>query len=222
MKILVICNGVEGAIFAIYERIINGIAEYADVDVLTDNLVIKTSERVKRVYKIPYTRLMRKIYRRTLIYFGTLPTCEHWAKRALKQIDRDYDLVFAITASVPLTPIVAGRRIATELGCKFAIYSVDAIPGPGGWTKPMEYRGKMKVVGRSYAAADYVSSSNNHMLRFQLTTFKHKPGLIYNYHFTPSTSQQLHYPISGENVLLYTGSIYGLRNPSYMLDAFRR
>lgn len=222
MKILIICSGVDGAIFDIYVRIANGLAEYADVDILTDNFRIKPSERVREVYKVKYTRIMRKIYRRTLRYFGSLPTCEHWAKRALKQIASDYDLVMAVSASVPLTPIVAGRYIAAKLGCKFGVYAVDAIPAPGGWTAPMEFRGKTKIIKRCYSQADYVASSNGHMLAYQLTTFDHKPGLISNVLFTPSSSQRHEYPMSNEDVLLYTGSIYGLRNPSYMLDAFRR
>ena len=222
MKVLAICVGNAGAIFSIYERIIDGLAEYADVDVLTSNLDIKLSERVGKVYKVPYSRLMRKIYRRTLLYFEAVPTCEHWAKCALKQIDRDYDIVFAITSSVPLTPIVAGRCIAQKLGSKFAIYSVDAIPGPGGWTKPRRYRSELKIVKRCFSAADYVSSSNGHMLKFQLTTFAPKPGLITNVHYTPSSSRSYECPASTEDVLLYTGAIYGLRNPEYMLDAFRR
>ncbi len=222
MRILAICNGDKGSTFAIFERIINGLAEHATVDVLTDNLSIEVSERVGRVYKVPYGRFMRKIYRHTLVNFGVLPTCERWTKRALSRIDENYDVVFAITASAPLTSIVAGRRIAEKLGSKFAIYSVDAIPGPGGWTKPRRYRSELKIVKRCFSAADYVSSSNGRMLKFQLTTFTPKPGLVTNVHFTPTTPQRHTYPISTEDVLLYTGLIYGLRNPKYMLDAFRR
>jgi glycosyltransferase involved in cell wall biosynthesis len=140
----------------------------------------------------------------------------------MTQLAESYDLVIAFVTSAQLTPVVFGRLYAEQHNTKFAIYSVDAIPAPGGWTKPREYHGKMRIVARNFAAADYVASSNAHMLAFQLTTFKHKEGLRSNVLLTPSPAKEYNLPEGERATLLYTGSLYGLRNPDYFFKAFKR
>lgn len=141
----------------------------------------------------------------------------------MKMVADDYDVVLAFVATTQLTPAICGRIISQKIGCKFAIYTVDAIPAPGGWTRrSSEFRGKKQVVARNYAAADYVASSNPHMLEYQLTIFPHKPNLRTDVLYTPSPDIYYNYPPTKEVVFLYTGTLYGLRNPSYFFKAFKR
>lgn len=141
----------------------------------------------------------------------------------MKMVADDYDVVLAFVATTQLTPAICGRLIAQKIGCKLAIYTVDAIPGPGGWTRrSSEFRGKKQVVARNYAAADYVASSNPHRLKYQLSIFPHKPNLLTDVLYTPSPDIYYNYPPSEEVVFLYTGTLYGLRNPNYFFKAFKR
>ena len=224
MKILAIYFRSGSGISIIYERIFTHLAQMgATVDVLSDHEPKPHLEGVVRTqYYRPYSNKMQHWYRRCLRWFGTTPVSTHWTRRVMPSLAQDYDVVIAFTASSQLTPVVAGRMIAKRLGCKFAIYSVDAIPAPGGWTKRDEFRGKMRIVRRNFPAADYVASSNGHMLAYQLTTFRHKAGLRTGVLLTPSPSREYNLPISSERLLLYTGTLYGLRNPDHILRAFKR
>lgn len=222
MKILAIYFRSGSGISVIYERIFCHLAKHATVDVLSDMALHDELEGVRKVYSVPMSRRMQSYYRKFLRNFGAVPISKWWSRKAEKVVAKDYDIVIAFMASSQLTPAVCGSYIAEKLGCKFAIYSVDAIPGPGGWTKPREFRGKMRVVGKYFAKADYVASSNKHMLEFQLSTFKHKQGLRSNVLLTPSPDKVYNLPVSSEKLILYTGSLYGLRNPNYLFKAFKR
>ena len=222
MKILAIYFRSGSGISVIYERIFCELAKHATVDVLSDMAHSTESMPIRNTYSLPMSRFTQSLYRKCLRNFGKAPISEWWSRKAMRVVANDYDLVIAFVASSQLTPIVSGKLIAEKLGCKFAIYSVDAIPAPGGWTKPREYRGKLKIVSKYFASADYVASSNKHMLDFQLSTFKHKQGLRSNVLLTPSPNEEYHFPVSNEELILYTGSLYGLRNPNYMFGAFKR
>lgn len=223
MKILAIYFRSGSGISIIYERIFCELSKSATIDVLSD-FTPKThlEEYIRTQYHLPYTRRMQSWYRKLMRWFGITPISDRWSKQAATMVADDYDVVIAFTASSQLTPVIAGRAIAERLGCKLAVYSVDAIPAPGGWTKRKEYYSKLRVVARNFCAADYVASSNRHMLDFQLTTFKHKPGLQTGVLLTPSPNKQFCHPISDETLFLYTGTLYGLRNPDHFLKAFKR
>lgn len=223
MKILAIYFQSGSGISIIYERIFLELAKSAEVDVLSDHTPKSHLEgAVRNQYYLPYTDNMQRWYRRCVRWFGTTPVSNKWSRSAAKVVASDYDVVIAFTASSQLTPVVCGKIIAKKLGCKFAIYSVDAIPAPGGWNKRDVYRGRKRIVARNFSAADYVASSNRHMLEFQLTTFKHKPGLQTGVLLTPSPDEQYLYVPSDETIFLYTGTLYGLRNPEHFLKAFKR
>jgi glycosyltransferase involved in cell wall biosynthesis len=78
------------------------------------------------------------------------------------------------------------------------------------------------VVARTFSTADYVAASNRHMLEYQLTVFPHKEGLQTDVLLTPSPSRSYTLPPSNEVLFLYTGSLYGLRNPDHFFKAFKR
>lgn len=220
MKVLAICHHAGSGISVIYERLIGELARYAEVDILAD--YAPQIEGVRNTYTQPFSKKEQKWTRKLLRWFGILPIAERWSRRAATLVANDYDIVMCFIASSQLMPIVCGRYISQKLNCKLGIYAVDAIPGPGGWTKPHEYRSKIKAVRRYYSAADYVASSNGHMLDFQLTTFPHKAGLQTGVLLTPSPNESFENPASTENLLLYTGSLYGKRNPVHFFKAFKR
>lgn len=222
MKILAVYFRAGSGVSVIYERIIEHLTRHAEVDILSDQAPISAMEGVRNIYTHPFSKSRSKWYRKFVRWFGATPFSARWSREAEAQLTESYDLVIAFVTSAQLTPVVFGRHYAELHNTKFAIYSVDAIPAPGGWTKPREYRGKMRVVARNFSMADYVASSNSHMLDFQLTTFKHKPGLRSNVLLTPSPAKEYNLPMGERATFLYTGSLYGLRNPDYFFTAFKR
>jgi glycosyltransferase involved in cell wall biosynthesis len=222
MKILAVYFRAGSGVSVIYERVIKNLAQRAEVDILTDQSPILDMSGVRKIYTHPFSKSRSKWYRKFVRWFGATPFSAAWSREAMRCVADDYDMVIAFVTSAQLTPVIFGRHMTQRRGIKFAIYSVDAIPAPGGWTKPREYRGKMRVVARNFAVADYVASSNSHMLEFQLTTFKHKEGLHSNVLLTPSPAEQYNLPMGDRATILYTGSLYGLRNPDHFFRAFKR
>ncbi len=222
MKILAVYFRAGSGVSVIYERVIEQLAKHAEVDILSDQAPISTMESVRNIYTHPFSKSRSKWYRKFVRWFGAAPFSARWSREAMAQLTDSYDLVIAFVTSAQLTPVVFGRIYAEHHNTKFAIYSVDAIPAPGGWTKPREYRGKMRIVARNFSQANYVASSNSHMLAFQLTTFKHKAALRTNVLLTPSPAKEYNLPMGDSATILYTGSLYGLRNPDYFFHAFKR
>lgn len=224
MKILAIYPESASGISEIYQRIIFEMAKYATIDTITD--VAPSPEQscngLRNQYHIPISERDKGWYRRFIRWFAATPVSNAWARKAESIAAKDYDIIIAFISSSELTPAIAGKYLAEQLGCKFAVYSVDAIPAPGGWEHGRYYRQKMRVVARTLTGADFVASSNKHMLAYQLTTFKHKEELRSGVIYTPSPNRRYINPISKEHVLLYTGSLYGLRNPLHLFKAFKR
>ena len=178
---------------------------------------------------LPFDKNTRSWNRRFLRWFGTLPKTRGWCKRAITTLKEayggktpQYDIVLSFMTSAQFNPLVAGLRLARHYGSKYGIYSVDALPPPGGWTKAKDLRGKTIAVKKHYCHADYVAAANKHMLAYQLTIFTPKANLVTSTLLTSSPQESYSYPISSENVLLYTGTLYGLRNPRYLFTAFKR
>ena len=223
MKILAIYFKAGSGITVFYKRIICELAKNAEVDILSDSEPTDSCLGVRHQYHLDYSKRMQGWYRRFMRWFGITPISNRWSRKAADIVANDYDVVIAFMATSQLTPAVCGKYISQKLGCKFAIYAVDAIPGPGGWTRRRnEFKGKSKVVARNFSAADYVASSNPHMLAYQLTVFPNKPNLRTDVLLTPSPDRYFNAPPSDEMLFLYTGSLYGMRNPDHFFKAFKR
>ena len=224
MKVLAVYQRENTSISVIYKRLIGELSRYADVDVLTDyeDDCGYGSDKINNVYIRPVSARYRGLDRRSLQWLAIQPMSERWSRKVAPTLPNDYDVVLSFVCNSQLLPAIFGQYFSQQTGCKFAIYTVDAIPAPGGWNRKWnEYSHKLKVVKRYFSAADYVAASNKHMLAFQLTTFKHKTGLRSNVLLTPSPDTTYNYPISSEDIFLYTGNLYGLRNPDYVLTAFK-
>lgn len=225
MKILAVCIGPAdgGCVSYFYRRIICELALTNEVDVLCSTPSQGDFANLRNFYCLPYSKKEQGWSRRFVRWFGTTPISRRWGEAAAKIVADDYDVVLSMTSSIHLDAVVCGRCVAERKGCKFAIYTVDAIPAPGGWTRRRsEFRGKMKVVARNFAAADYLAASNSHMLAYQLGLFNHKEGLVSDVVYTVAPENYIHTPASDEILFLYTGELYGLRNPDHFFKAFRR
>ena len=223
MKILAVYFGAGSGITIFYKRILRELAKNATIDVVSDAEPDAFLDCVDNQYCVPFSRREQGWYRRFMRWFGAAPLSERWSRKVEAVVAKDYDVVIAFMAATQLTPAVCGRYLSQKLGCKFAIYAVDAIPAPGGWTrKRNEFLGKARIVEKNFAAADYVASSNPHMLEYQLSIFAHKPNLYSDYLLTPSPDRYYSLAPSNEILFLYTGSLYGMRNPDHFFKAFKR
>lgn len=212
-----------GSVAYFYRRIINELARENEVDVLCTTPLQTGFENIRNFYYHPFSKRMFGWYKRLVRWFGITPISDRWSREAAKLVSDDYDVVLSMTSSIHLTTVVSGKYISEKLGCKFAIYTVDAVPAPGGWTRRRnEFRGKLRVVARDFVAADYLAAANSHMLAYQLSLFKHKQGLESGVVYTPSPDCSFNSPASDEILFLYTGDIYGLRNPDHFFKAFKR
>jgi glycosyltransferase involved in cell wall biosynthesis len=223
MKILAICFQLGDAMPTIASNLLGQLMPEHEVDLLCDCEPKQPIKGIGRCYTRPYPTKWTAWQRRFIRWFGATPVSNWWSRRVSKVVAKDYDVVISFLNNVNLTSIVAGKRIAKQLGCKFAIYTVDAFPAPGGWIrKKSEFRGKKWISQRIFSAADLVAASNSHMLAYQLSLCKPsvtRKGVTL---LTPSPIGRYEYPVSEELLLLYTGNFYGLRNPSHFLKAFKR
>ena len=223
MKILAVYFGADFEITIFYKRILLAISKNATLDVVSDQEPDALLDCLNKQYYIPFTTREHGWYRRFLRWFGTAPVSEAWSRRVEAVVAKDYDVILVFVANSQLTPVVCGRYLSQKLGCKFAIYGVDAIPAPGGWTRRRnEFWGKRRIVAKTFATADYLASSNPHMLKYQLSIFPNKPSLYSDVLFTPSPDRYYVAPPSDEMLFLYTGSLYGMRNPDHFFKAFKR
>ena len=223
MKILAVYFRAGSGVSVIYERVIEQLAKHAQVDILSDQAPISDMASVRRVYTHPFSKSRSKWYRKFVRWFGAAPFSKRWSGEAMSLFEEEYDLVIAFVTSAQLTPAVFGRLYTEQHNTKFAIYSVDAIPAPGGWTRRRnEFWGKRRLVAKTFATADYLASSNPHMLKYQLSVFPNKPSLYSDVLFTPSPDRYYVAPPSDEMLFLYTGSLYGMRNPDHFFKAFKR
>ena len=223
MKILAVSFQLGDAMPTIVANLLGELTSEHQVDLLSDREPSTPIKGLGKTYTLPFPTKWSSWQRRFIRWFGATPVSNWWSRRAKKIVERDYDVVVAFLNNVNLTAMVAARDIAKMLGCKFAIYTVDAFPAPGGWIrKKSEFRGKKRIATRLFSAADLVAASNSHMLEYQLSLCKPsatRRGVVL---LTPSPICRHEYPVSDELLFLYTGNFYGLRNPSHFLKAFKR
>lgn len=223
MKILAVCFQLGDAMPTIAANLLGELTPYHEVDLLSDIAPKNPIEGLGKCYTQPFPTKWTKWQKRTIRWFGATPVSNWWSRKAKKIVDRDYDVVLAFLNNVNLTSIVAGKQIAKQLGCKFALYTVDAIPAPGGWIRrKSEFNGKMRIVKRIFSAADLIAASNRHMLEYELSVCNPKKGAKGVVLLTPSPISRHTYPCSDENLFLYTGNLYGMRNPNHLFKAFKR
>lgn len=227
MKILAICFGEPdgSGVLVFYQRIVEYLGRTNEVDVLSDTKQITPFVNVRQHHHVRCSVRNRKWYLNCLRWFRMAPIPDKWCRKACKAIDRDYDVILSMTGTPHTIVTALGRSLAKRLGCKFAIYTTDAIPAPGGWVSPEVYRSRLQDVRRSFPAADYLAAANPHMLRYQLDTFKDKckKNIETDVLLTPSPSRSFIYDNSlQENIFLYTGVFYNLRRVDHFLKAFKR
>jgi hypothetical protein len=214
----------------VFEKLIQGLSRIHEVDLLTsdydpsiDLSTIKNSFEIKRKFRHP------RIYKFLISIFTIDPRDWLWAKKGIKQLERKnkkrYDLVFSFLSFHHYAPLITGVLYTKKYSSKLAVYTVDAIPAPLGWSKnDLYFKAVKKMMAIYLQKADFLFSGNHQMLDYQLKTFRGKTNLIAGVIYNPILSSFENYDLvePGNYMFLYTGGLYGLRTPKYVLAAFKK
>lgn len=231
MKILIITDNVgKTAPGIVFERLIQGLSSSHEIDVLTSNYDPSLDlSKVSTVTLFKKASVHPRISKFLITWFGVDFFDVFWAfntrlKMKSKRVSQ-YDLVFSFVSFNHYIALIAGIKICKIYNKKLAVYTVDALPAPLGWLDyDSYYKGLQKMVYDNFSKADAFFSSNTQMLEYQLKTFLPKKKLLTGVIYNPSFGEFIHLPRINENVniFVYTGGIYGLRKPEYLLKGFEK
>ena len=214
----------------VFERLIKGLSENHKLDVLTSDYdpSYKLSE-VRNILQIKRKYIHPRIHKLLISIFGINPFDWLWSKKAISLLNKkkykDYDLVFSLISFHHYTPLIAGVLYTKNHPSKLAVHSLDAIPAPIGWSKNDSYfKGVKRMMGKYLPKSDFFFTTNEQMLKYQLSTFIPKNDIITEVIYNPSYGklEYYNYSMGGKNTFLYTGGLYGLRKPEYVLGAFKK
>jgi glycosyltransferase involved in cell wall biosynthesis len=231
MKILIISKNIDRtAPGIVIEKLIQGLSKFHYVDVLTSVYDPSfTFSAIKNVYEIKEKPIHPRIFKFIVSIFGCNPLDWWWARKAIHKLkindSERYDLIFSILSLHHYTPLIAGVQIKKKFSAKFAVHTLDAIPAPIEWPENRPYfKSVKKMMARYLPASDFFFSTNEQMLQYQLSTFTAKNNIVTEVIYNPTYANLEHYyyDTGGSNRFLYTGGIYGLRNPKYILGAFKK
>lgn len=231
MKILIVTPNVgRTAPGIVFERLIFGLLskKYIDIDLFVEDYEPSLDlSSIKRVVVINKIIKNRGISNRLIKWLGFDVFDHIWSVKAKRLITRNkkysYDIVLSFMSFHHYSGLIAGQKIANKINAKFAVLSVDAVPAPLEWGVNYRlHKNVLKFMQKYLSSADAYFTSNEKMLEYQLSTFKHKNNLITGVIYNPSFGNKMEFPIhdTEEYKFLYTGGIYGARKSIYLLNAF--
>lgn len=228
MKILIITENVGGtAPGRVFERIIQGLSSKHEIDVLTSNQITSIDlKNLNNFYHIKKIKLHPYIYKPLIAIIGINPFDVFYSHKCIKYLEArknsNYNIIISFFSNHHYTSIITGYKYSKLINCKYAAYSVDAVPAPGWPENKAYYKSVKKLVMKYLSSVDIFFSSNNQMLKYQLSTFTNKNNLITDVIYNPNIGSIKNFPktdFSAYN-FVYTGKLYGVRNAKYILDAF--
>ncbi len=231
MKILIITKNIgKTASGIVFERLLSGLSSCHDVDLIVSDYEPSIDlSNIKKITKIKSPVLNDRLLKIFMIIFNVNPMNFIWAIRAKRKILKEkkkYDLVFGFISFGHYEGLIAGSIISKQLMTKFAVYTVDAIPAPSSWMPENSYYAGLKKMIRKYLSkTDALFSSNREMLNYQLDILSSQKKIFSEVIFTPAFGSFQVLPVkydTGKNIFLYTGGIYGARNPEYLLGGFSK
>lgn len=233
MKLLILTMNVGwNAPGIIFERLIYGLSKCHEIDVVTSVLDPNMSwqDSSVRFYKIEKQKVHPLLQKYLVSFFHLDPFDFLWAykvKKKIKEINTTggYDLVLSFVSSSHCGSLIAGEKISKALGCKHAAHLIDAIPAPVGWLQyDAYYKGLKKMITRYLSRVDGLFPSNPKMLEYQVKVADIKSNVVTSVIYSPSLVECVEYPPAEEksNVFLYTGGIYTVRKPDFVIRGFEK
>lgn len=232
MNVLIITEDVgKTAPGIVFNRLIRGLALSHRVTLVSANFHPDSDiPDIQQKIILPKKNIHSRLSRLFITFLGADPFDISWASRVnneLKmQANTRFDLVFSFLSYSHFGGIIAGYEFSKINNAPFAVYSVDAIPPPPGWLKKdLYYSGLLRMIRKYLSYADYFFSLNKQMLEYMLGKFNHKKGFKSGIIYTSVEGNPRIFPALPRNCtnrFIYTGGIYGLRKPDYIIEGFRR
>lgn len=232
MRILILTQHIgKTAPGKVFETLVLELAKHASLTIFTchDNHVSKEFDKYDiELHQLKEPTFINKRWTYHLnmlfLYLFGIAWRDWTLMRNTKTIDGHYDMIFSLCSMHNCAPLALGAKLKKAFKIPLACYFVDAIPTPQ-WWKPSFGTHKFGKYVRNFTEnVDYFASSNEEMLNYQKQFLASKCsniGVIY----TPSENKTpLAIPEKNDSTIrfLYTGSIYGLRNPKFLFEAFER
>lgn len=226
MRILILTMNVGGnAPGIVFERLIYGLAKLHKVDVYTANYDSNIRfDNSCQVTTIKYFDIHPRLKKFFINIFCFNPFDLLWALKVRKKIyteELKYDIVFSLISMNHYASLETGNLLSDK-NKKWAVYSVDAIPSPEGWSKSRTHRKNLKcLLNRNIKNADAFFSANEMMLEYEKSIFKEKNNCLFDVIYNPTITVPAVYEKSSGLVFLFTGGIYGARKVTYLFEAFK-
>jgi hypothetical protein len=230
MKILILVSDIgQSAPGVVFERLIMGLSSSHQLTIISANNNSKLNlSKVNHWYVIKKIKGSTLIHKPMMSYFGFNILDILWARKVFSYVksleSNHFDVVFSFISNHKFAPLIAGYRISMALNCRFALYSVDAIPAFG-WPEESRYYLKVEKMMKKYLnKVNALYSSNFQMLNYQLSFINNPKEVVSDVIYNPIIEKFNKYSIikGVDYCFVYTGKIYGLRNPKYVLEAFEK
>lgn len=248
-RIIVICYGIGGASGLVFERLINQLNNYYDIDLFVSannpNIQLNTQINVEVVRFIWYPKFLESFLRKHLIidntgylqlnglilklivkYFGNNPLYHIWTNRIYKRIKKRkqcYSLVFGLMDYNGFPPLIATKKMGEKLNLKTVVYSTDANPVPEYWDSDRLYlKRAKKLLADYFPKLDSLYFSNDIMVKYEKELFNFGGKIRIGSLLTNSPVEKKNYTNTSSKLFLYTGSAWGPRSLKYLFSAFKR
>lgn len=248
-RIIIICYGIGGASGLVFERLINQLNNYYDIDLFVSannpNIELNPQINVEVVRFIWYPKFLESFLRKHLIidntgylqlnglilklivkYFGNNPLYHIWTNRIYKRIKKRkqcYSLVFGLMDYNGFPPLIATKKIGEKLNLKTVVYSTDANPVPEYWDPDVLYLKKAtQLLSKFYPQLDGLYFSNPIMTEYEDSIFSISNKIRLGYFLTNSPVSNISFEPPVSKMFLYTGSAWGPRKLDFLFKAFKK
>lgn len=221
----------QGSSGLVFDKLIREISKYHKIDLICANpkAGIEYNSNVT-LHHINFPKYIIKRLRKYYIALFHLDPLEIiWNIRVKKYYhqnlrDAKYDFVFGFMSSIHFAPLVASVTISKLAQIKCLIYSVDPLPQPLAWSKNKWIFGATKKYLMKYTSKiSAFFAANNQMLGYTIKKLQIPDNIYTDCIYTPcyTSMSNLAPPPATEHIFLYTGVMFGIRNPKYVLEAFK-
>lgn len=225
---MVVGQGSSGLVF---DKLIREISKYHKIDMICANpkAGIEYNSNVT-LHHINFPKYIIKRLRKYYIALFHLDPLEIiWNIRVKKYYlqnlrNAKYDFVFGFMSSIHFAPLIASVNISKLTQIKCLIYSVDPLPQPLAWSKnKWIFRATKKYLMKYTSKISAFFAANNQMLGYTIKKLEIPDNIYTDCIYTPCYTSMLNLtpPSATEHFFLYTGVMFGIRNPKYFLEAFK-
>lgn len=229
MKILVIAQNIgRTAPGIVFEALIKNLSERTTLDVICSNYYPSSDlPKIRHKQLIEEPRLLTPRITayadRLFNYFFEISWRDWLIGKKKIQLRDKYDAIIAFGSAGCLSPLQLACKYREQYKTQILAYLVDACPTPYWWSPPFGQSGVGRFLYRVSKKINYFISSNPQMLVYQKQFLCKERISTFDILYTASLTPEYTKPKLTEDInFVYLGSLYGLRTPKYLIEAFRK